>query len=127
MADEPLEHGVRFTVKEAFPPDDPVARWVVALIMTLHDLLLVNRRLEETVDGAPEYENVYNARLAASHLWEAATFLRDADRRFEEISPASPRRHASTTQPFSRPEIRRAPVFPLISSACEITSSTMRS
>lgn len=85
MSEQRLNHGVRFTVKEAFPPEDPVARWTLVLIMTLHDLLLVNRRLEATVDEAPDFENVYNARLAASHLWEVAVFLREADRRFEEV------------------------------------------
>jgi hypothetical protein len=83
--DSDAQHGVRFVAKRVFRPEDPVARWMLVLTMTHHDLLLVNGRLEGTIDIAPGFENVYDARLAASHLWEAATFLRDANRRFSDI------------------------------------------
>jgi hypothetical protein len=56
--DSDPQHGVRFVAQRAFASEDPVARWMLVLIMTLHDLLLVNGRLEGTIDIAPGFENV---------------------------------------------------------------------
>jgi len=78
------EHrGIRFRIGDAFPGNDQVARWMVVCAMALNDLLLVNRwllpRLEEKIESEA-YENVYLARLAASHLYEIANFLERSDR-----------------------------------------------
>lgn len=79
---------IRFKIGEAFPPDDPLARWVTVCAMALNDALLVNRwlmpRLQEEVSSEP-HENFYLARVAAAHLFEAASFLRK-HRRHPEIS-----------------------------------------
>ena len=51
--------------------------------MALNDLLYVNRELLPGLKGdAPPWENVYLARLAASHLYEASKFLALAERRY---------------------------------------------
>jgi hypothetical protein len=79
---------IRFKIGEAFPADDPLARWVTVCAMALNDALLINRwlwpRLQEGVASAP-HENFYLARVAAAHLFEAASFLRK-HRRHPEIS-----------------------------------------
>lgn len=83
----PNRDGIQFKIGEAFPPDSRLARWIVACSMALNDLFLINRWLvpklkdEEASEG---YEHLYLARLASLHLFEAATFLRQADR-FPEI------------------------------------------
>jgi hypothetical protein len=83
----PDRDGIQFKIGEAFPPDSRLARWMTGCVMAQNDLFLVNRwlvpRLKDKVDSEA-YEHLYLARLAASHLFEAATFLRKADR-FEEI------------------------------------------
>lgn len=74
---------IRFKIGEAFPADDPLARWVTVCAMAMNDALLVNRwllpRLQEEVPSEP-HENFYLARVAAAHLYEAASFLRKHQR-----------------------------------------------
>lgn len=79
--------GIQFRIGEAFPPDSRLARWIVACSMALNDFFLVNRWLVPKLEGeeaSEGYEHLYLARLASLHLFEAATFLRQADR-FPEI------------------------------------------
>lgn len=83
------EHlGIRFRDGEAFPADDPLARWLTVCAMALNDLLLVNRwlmpRLQEQIE-APDYENVYLGRLAGAHLFEVAKFLEVSDRKMPAV------------------------------------------
>ena len=70
---------IRFKIGEAFPADDPLARWVTVCAMAMNDALLVNRwlipRLQEEVPSEL-HETVYLGRVAAAHLYEAASFLR---------------------------------------------------
>jgi hypothetical protein len=79
---------VRFKIGEAFPADDPLARWMTVCAMAGNDLLLVNRwlipKLKEEERSEP-YENVYLGRLAAAHLFEAATFLKKSDKRLAVV------------------------------------------
>jgi hypothetical protein len=94
---------------DAFPPDDPVARWMLVLILTLHDLLIVLDRLDRSLDTAPAHENLYNARLAASHLWEAGTFLRNSTRfpeitEFVEALPETTRQQYATISAATDPQ-----------------------
>lgn len=74
---------VRFKIGEAFPANDQLARWMTVLAMALNDLLIVNAlvmpRLEEKIP-AEAGETFYLGRVAAAHLFEAATFLRKSDR-----------------------------------------------
>jgi hypothetical protein len=74
---------VRFKISEAFPADDQLARWMTVCAMAFNDLLVVNAllipRLEEKIASGPG-EIFYLGRVAAAHLFEAATFLRKSDR-----------------------------------------------
>jgi hypothetical protein len=80
--------GIRFKDGDAFPADEPLARWMTICAIALNDLLLVNRwlvpRLKEQVESQ-DYENVYLARLAGSHLFEIAKFLEQSDPRVPEV------------------------------------------
>ena len=80
---------VNFKIGEAFPADDQLARWMTVCSMALNDLLMVNRwllpRLQEEVDAEPG-AIFYLGRLAASHLFEVATFLRKSDRSVEVVA-----------------------------------------
>lgn len=79
--------GREFKIGEAFPPDSRLARWMTGCLMALNDLLLVNRWLVPRLKGEVEsegYEHLFLARLAGAELFEAATFLRKANR-FEDI------------------------------------------
>lgn len=79
---------IRFKIGEGFPADDQLARWMTVYAMALNDLLLVNRwrvpRLEGKVATEP-HETFHLDRLAAAHLFEAATFLRKSDRRLKVV------------------------------------------
>jgi hypothetical protein len=79
---------VRFKIGEGFPAGDQLARWMIGCAMALNDLLLVNRwlfpRLTEEILSEP-HENFYLGRVAAAHLFEAATFLRKNDRRLTKV------------------------------------------
>lgn len=70
---------IHFKIGEAFPADDPLARWATVCAMAMNDALLVNRwlipRLREEVPSEP-HEHFYLGRVAAAHLYEAASFLR---------------------------------------------------
>jgi hypothetical protein len=79
---------IRFKIGEAFPADDPLARWMTVCAMAANDLLLVNRwlipKLKEEEPSEP-YESTYLGRLAAAHLFEAATFLKKSDKRLPAV------------------------------------------
>lgn len=81
-----LPFGVRFRVGDAFPAEDPVARFIVVLLMALNDLLPQNERLTQADDGVlPPHERLYLARLVGSHLFELANFVDAAPRQFPAI------------------------------------------
>lgn len=79
---------IRFKIGEAFPADEPLARWMTVCAMAMNDLLLVNRwlipKLKEE-EPSQAYENTYLGRLAAAHLFEAATFLKKSDKRLAVV------------------------------------------
>lgn len=69
---------LRFEVGEAFPGDDPTARWVAGLIIISNDLARPHRRLHNLVQETPESaegHKVYWLILGAAHLREAVKFL----------------------------------------------------
>jgi hypothetical protein len=79
---------IRFKIGEAFPADDPLARWMTVCAMALNDLLLVNRWLIPKLKGeetAEPFEPTYLGRLAAANLFEAATFLKKSDKRLSVV------------------------------------------
>lgn len=74
---------VRFKIGDAFPADDQLARWMTVCAMAFNDLLVVNAllfpRLKEEIVSGPG-EIFYLGRVAAGHVFEAATFLRKSNR-----------------------------------------------
>jgi hypothetical protein len=79
---------VSFKIGEAFPADDQLARWMTVYAMALNDLLLINRWLIPRLQGeviAEPHETFHLGRLAAAHLFEAATFLRKSDKQLAVV------------------------------------------
>lgn len=72
----------KFTMGEVFPPDDPVARWLVTMSVGLNDVVFANRNFEKAEKG---YENVYFFRLASAHLWELAKFINESHAAWKEV------------------------------------------
>lgn len=66
---------VAFVMGEVYPADDPLSEWLVTLSLAMNDLALVHERLEE--DQNELDRAFYWRRLAVSHFWEVALFLRD--------------------------------------------------
>ena len=88
MAQDPdLRRGLRFRIGDAFPSEDVLARWATVLSMALNDMVLVQGKLVQPsiTDRWPTYERQYSIRLAASHLFELATFLGASHRRHPEV------------------------------------------
>lgn len=79
---------ISFKIGEGFPADDQLARWMTVYAMALNDLLLINRWLIPKLQGevvAEPHETFHLGRLAAAHLFEAATFLRKSDKRLAVV------------------------------------------
>lgn len=79
---------ISFKIGEGFPADDQLARWMTVCAMALNDLLLVNRWLIPRLQGevaAEPHETFHLGRMAAAHLFEAATFLRKSDKRLAVV------------------------------------------
>jgi hypothetical protein len=70
-----------FRIGDAFPADDPLARFVVAVAQAVNDNELSNRLLIE----AKDYERLYFFALASSHLYEAAETFRQAHREWRDV------------------------------------------
>jgi hypothetical protein len=89
MNDSPIKKAIEFRIGDVFPDSDPIGRWLTVCCMALNDLLFVNRELIPRLQGdAPSWENVYLARLAASHLYEAAKFVGRAESRYgDDLRP----------------------------------------
>src|SRR4051812_14475719 len=67
-------------MSDAFPPDDPIAVWVMNLSIALGDLRVVAKYA--TREDQPEYERIYFVRIFASRLREIAKLLvRDFNKR----------------------------------------------
>jgi len=80
---------ITFNIGEAFPADEPVARFVTVLAMISND---ANRSIDEmiAVDDAPSVPDagartMMLFRQQASFFYEAATFINESSRRFPEI------------------------------------------
>jgi hypothetical protein len=69
------ERRLEFRIGEAFPADDPLARWMTVVAMSHNDLVFCNLRMSGPRE-LPPAENIYYFRLVASHYWELALFLR---------------------------------------------------
>src|SRR4051812_26946179 len=78
----------RFTIGEAFPADDPGARFVTAVAMISNDWLRSIEQMPEDDDDDPDAPGlrVMGFRRQASMFHEAAVFIRDAQKRFPEVA-----------------------------------------
>jgi hypothetical protein len=72
-----------FRIGEAFPPGDPVARWLTALAMSHNDIRHANLRMIDAACAPPE--RLYYFRLVASHYKEIAEDLKQAYSEWEEV------------------------------------------
>jgi hypothetical protein len=69
-----------FKMADAFPPDDPIAVWLMNLSIALGDLRIVAKYA--TREQQAEYERIYFVRIFASHLREIGKLLvQDFDKR----------------------------------------------
>jgi hypothetical protein len=82
MSTEPSKI-VEFEIGEAFPADDPVARWLTALSISHNDIRHGNLRLVEP--DQPAHEAIYYFRLVASHFKEIAEDLDQAYADWPEV------------------------------------------
>jgi hypothetical protein len=85
--------GLRFKIGDAFPADDPVARFVTGLAMICNDWLRFMgdfASLAEAAEGEDDDEagarHVAVFRVQAALLHEAAAFVAQARRKFPEIA-----------------------------------------
>src|SRR5687768_10424096 len=72
-----------FRIGDAFPADDPVARWITALAMSHNDIRHGNLRMIDP--GTPDHERLYYLRLVASHFKEIADDLSQAYDTWPEV------------------------------------------
>ena len=77
-----LSHDWRFRIRDAFPADSPLARFIVAVAQGMNDTHLANRLF---VEAERPYELTYFFNLASSHLYEVAETFRKAYREWEEV------------------------------------------
>jgi hypothetical protein len=79
---------LRFKIGDAFPADDPVARFITVLAMMSNDWLRTTQYLLEIEDGSDDEggRRLMFFRQQASLHHEAASFVVDARRRFPEIA-----------------------------------------
>jgi len=66
----------------AFPAEDPLARFIVAVAQAMNDTSLAS---ELFVQSDRDFTNTYFFNLARSHLYEAAETFRRAHREWKEV------------------------------------------
>jgi hypothetical protein len=71
----------RFKMGDAFPADNPVARWLVTLSIALNDVVFAIKKAEPA--EGPELSEYF--RLACLRLWEVAKFIAETFRDLPEI------------------------------------------
>ena len=76
-----------FKLKEAFPSDSIIARWLIGLSAAVNDIILAGSSMEREIfhlsPNTPSSEGLYFFRLVASHYREVAKFLHDANKHTE--------------------------------------------
>jgi len=80
---ESRTRGIGFKIGDAFPADDPIARWTTALAMAANDVVYLNVRMIE--GDLPAELNIYYFRLVASHFIEAVDWIGDTRHTWAEI------------------------------------------
>ncbi|MCW2783370.1 MAG: hypothetical protein JWR35_3821 [Marmoricola sp.] len=77
------DRGLRFRIGDAFPADDPIARWATVVSMAINDTIYVNVRMIEG-DLPPELD-LYYFRLVAGHFIEVCTWLAETPAQWPEV------------------------------------------
>jgi hypothetical protein len=77
------DQGIGFRIGDAFPADDPVARWATVLSMATNNAIYLNVRLVE--GDLPPEQTLYYFRLIAAHFFEIATWLKETRKPWPEI------------------------------------------
>jgi hypothetical protein len=77
------DRGLRFRIGDAFPADDPIARWATVVSMAINDTVYVNVRMIEG-DLPPELD-LYYFRLVAGHFIEVCTWLAETPAQWPEV------------------------------------------
>ncbi len=77
-----VTHEWRFLIRDAFPAESPLARFIVAVARGMDDTVLANTLF---VRAEEPYELLYFFNLASSHLYEVAETLRRAHREWEGV------------------------------------------
>jgi hypothetical protein len=78
------ETKVEFRIGDAFPADDPVARWLTALAISHNDIRHGTIRLMQP--DLQSHEGVYYFRLIASHFKEIAEDLDNSYAEWDEVT-----------------------------------------
>jgi len=102
-----------FKIGEAFPADDPVARFLVVLAMMSNDLLrLVDLMLAD--EGRDPALRLFCFRVQTALFFEASSFVRESHRRWPEVKSFVSGLDAAVRTDFERvvgATDRRSPVF----------------
>ena len=78
------DRGLRFRIGDAFPSDDPIARWATVLGMAINNTVYVNIRIIE--GELPPELHVYYFRLVAAHFFESCVWLEDTPRHWPQVA-----------------------------------------
>lgn len=111
-ANEDLVHEWRFRIGDAFPADDPVARFVVAVAVVLNDTILSNTLFVDAAEEEHAYRRLYFFSLASSHLYEAAEIFLRAHREWDEVRAFVEELEQERQEEFDRIKALAAPQAP---------------
>jgi hypothetical protein len=94
---------IRFKIGDAFPANDPLARFIAGLAMISNDWLRSVTEMVALADDTPEEigRRISLFRRQAALVHETATFITDVQRKFPQVassSRGSMRRHATATR-----------------------------
>jgi hypothetical protein len=81
------DRGNGFRIGDAFPADEPIARWATVLSIAANDSIYLNIRLID--GGLPPELNIYYFRLLAAHFFEAAEWLANTRNTWPEVEALS--------------------------------------
>jgi hypothetical protein len=82
MPEANITHEWTFRMRDAFPAESPLARFIVAVAQGMNDSILAN---DLFVRSERPYENIYLFNLVSSHLYEVAETFRQAHREWDEV------------------------------------------
>jgi hypothetical protein len=96
---------VSFTIGDAFPADEPVARFVAVVAMISNDWQRLARQMIELDDSEPEGDEhaalmIMSYRLQAGLFYEAARFLKKAHANFPDVRRFVDNLPAEATEEF---------------------------